>query len=1210
MGREFLDEANNAELELDARRTPIRISIRRPDDLLVGEVTLYNFHVTGSPPDLSREKDNETATLVLQLPPQSFGEQTYLDATGPEVKVDNNSNDNSPSDDQEFRDKEQQGKDDSGSAGPLKNIASPGDPQPKLGETRIRISGPSRMAFVMPANVNRIPFTIEGILNACRNWPQARVRSAAGTTSSSQSNSRSSSSSSSAAETFTSFVKSSEFITGQRSYIVALNELAPGVEVAVTAAGKRVADKIMASYAKVGTSGMAAMQTAIQSEVATLSAKFGALKATNGSALLTMAIVYQAAIDLSTLQFADTPGFQAQEQIPPLMVLGAPFRPGLRVTALEIPYRLVISPIAAAQFAHKSTAIAQQGRNELWHTRIMGDSNAYERDSASEFRAIWSEDYAIDVANVLTKPFRMPLDPQDRKMLVQLTTGYDEHTRENKQYNPKPVSAKRIVLSSLGGLLDADANWNKRPDTVDVESWRHMMSMGRDHYVRVVYSGFLLPFGHAASLIKVTERKFETTGDNALSKRIAILRQRFFLVVREPTKIFDGSYHITGGHPFPFTSVELLTRVTPNLVAPDDPKCKAIENNNVYGLYDATFGVTNGLTPRQLFWPKLTATTLGDFKFDIAATDRAGNRITFAMPLLFMSEVANNGVLTWSGAQQNIMGNVVLSYNAEGPVRRQVLLNGTNVCYAPFDDTREGDPRIPTDWLQFKAGPVSSKSATRINTYPEVDQARVALRALQRILNNNSATAAVHYPDIYRDQGFSGTNTGEVFLELYPPNTSLDVKFGPSTQAARTDVVGAVAAPTMGIQGLSRLSGLVGDVAKVATNQFNAATFFGDARILGSIKLKEIVTGIVPVTGPNAPKFVSRDLPSSGSNPARNESRYDWTTHLTGPDSTNVLIPNADQSSGSLFNMLAVTTTAVDSPGSSTATATATIKNFNVNLFQFIILWFRELTFTTENGKKPRVNVDLHPQNAVRFGGPLEFVNELKKLLPGNGFSDPAALSVTPSGISAHYALTIPNVQVGIFALSGVSVGARFTLPFDVQPMEVGFNFGERENPFSLTVSLLGGGGFLSIGIGADGVREIEAALEAGAKVAIDLGVASGCVEIKAGIYFHWLAPSEGEDGQVELSGYVRLHGELDIMGIISMSLTFNLQLGYDKIGHRSSIFGEATLTVEIEVLVFSGEVTVRCRREFGGSYADPTFLQLMPGTSTWSDYCLAFGAE
>jgi len=245
----------------------------------------------------------------------------------------------------------------------------------------------------------------------------------------------------------------------------------------------------------------------------------------------------------------------------------------------------------------------------------------------------------------------------------------------------------------------------------------------------------------------------------------------------------------------------------------------------------------------------------------------------------------------------------------------------------------------------------------------------------------------------------------------------------------------------------------------------------------------------------------------------------------------------------------------------------------------------------------------------VRFGGPLEFVNDLRKFIPGNGFSDPPGLSVTPSGISASYSLTLPAVEVGIFTLSNVSLGAAFNLPFDANPASVKFSFSKREHPFSLTVSLLGGGGFFAIGVSARGVSEIEAALEFGAVVAINLGVASGSVEVKAGIYFHWLEPIP-DKGSVELAGYVRIHGELTVIAIISVSLTFNLQLGFVKENGTSTVYGEATLTVEIEILMFSAEVSVKCRREFSGGPADPRFIDLVPTAHVWSDYCDAFAEE
>jgi hypothetical protein len=63
----------------------------------------------------------------------------------------------------------------------------------------------------------------------------------------------------------------------------------------------------------------------------------------------------------------------------------------------------------------------------------------------------------------------------------------------------------------------------------------------------------------------------------------------------------------------------------------------------------------------------------------------------------------------------------------------------------------------------------------------------------------------------------------------------------------------------------------------------------------------------------------------------------------------------------------------------------------------------------------------------------------------------------------------------------------------------------------------------------------------------------------RTGIYFHWKTKT------LELAGYVRLHGELSVLGLISASLTFNLQLGYLKENGRSLVYGEASIEVEIE---------------------------------------------
>ncbi|MFD0385075.1 hypothetical protein ACFQ2B_31095 [Streptomyces stramineus] len=82
---------------------------------------------------------------------------------------------------------------------------------------------------------------------------------------------------------------------------------------------------------------------------------------------------------------------------------------------------------------------------------------------------------------------------------------------------------------------------------IPLSEWRHRATMGRDHYVRLIYEGFLCPFGHRAALVKVTERKFD-------DPRAAYLHQRFFVLVRQPLRTYDVKTPLPGGPGAPGTS--------------------------------------------------------------------------------------------------------------------------------------------------------------------------------------------------------------------------------------------------------------------------------------------------------------------------------------------------------------------------------------------------------------------------------------------------------------------------------------------------------------------------------------------------------------------------------------------------------------------------------------------------------------------------------
>ena len=97
--------------------------------------------------------------------------------------------------------------------------------------------------------------------------------------------------------------------------------------------------------------------------------------------------------------------------------------------------------------------------------------------------------------------------------------------------------------------------------------------------------------------------------------------------------------------------------------------------------------------------------------------------------------------------------------------------------------------------------------------------------------------------------------------------------------------------------------------------------------------------------------------------------------------------------------------------------------------------------------------------------------------------------------------LALPNVAIGVFTLSNISLGADVSVPFLGKAVTVGFNFCTRERPFTLPVTFLGGGGWFLIRLSPDGLDVLELGLEAGATLSVDFGVASGSISAMIGVY-------------------------------------------------------------------------------------------------------------
>jgi len=104
-----------------------------------------------------------------------------------------------------------------------------------------------------------------------------------------------------------------------------------------------------------------------------------------------------------------------------------------------------------------------------------------------------------------------------------------------------------------------------------------------------------------------------------------------------------------------------------------------------------------------------------------------------------------------------------------------------------------------------------------------------------------------------------------------------------------------------------------------------------------------------------------------------------------------------------------------------------------------------------------------------------------------------------------------------------------------------------------------------------------------------------------AGIYFSLqTAPTK----QVQLTGFLKADGNLEVLGIISISMEFYLGFTYLDPGKA---YGEATVTLTISILFFSATVSATMRKTFGGS-GDPTFGHALT-QAEWDQYCSAFAA-
>jgi hypothetical protein len=983
-----------------------------------------------------------------------------------------------------------------------------------------------------------------------------------------------------------------------------------------------------------------------------------------------------------------------------------PAQPALTKTALELPFRVILSPNRFGAWFHVDTPMTSQetGHTELWHTRLgvrREDGALVDGDDPlRKLRAVWTTEppqpsRPLGIPDHSHEPFRASLDGFDRHNVVHLSSNFGLEDGKNPKawYEPQPLDVDLLALSSLGAWIDSRGAWDfPQPQGLAIEEWRHRATLGRDHYVRVVYAGFLFPFGHRASLVKITERQFH--GD--IASNPAYLRQRMFLIVREPLKTFRNTSRRYDGPDtdrtdeqydlmMPFEAVRTLTRVSPLLDPP--------ETDEIDGL------------KQSCFWPYVGGQP---FKFHVVATDTDGNPCDMVMPLIFVGKE-----VTDVDRPQSILPTaVVTAYEtAVWPplsknLRATVPLNGQKVAFA--ESNGPNDTSFAVETLTFGAEVPAEAKFNQLGWrkqrfFPVVRKAQIVVPSLQRIART-SAPASVVYQGLYLREGFSANNGGEVFLAADPDKSvpKLGVKF--SSQGDRS---GGFITPDMELSGLSRITGPVsGNLDTAAGGSFNPTAWFGaitGAKIFGVFSLADILEDVGFNELDKLPQFVGQSLnrveevisglerlkkltdvnsaPETSAVASVLDQLLDNTTgsipallggagagpvasHLatlktelgalgaalpgsalpSGPKAiieqirvslgksidavladVSLLQQFADgdvlpqalharfewrpvikafgpfEPSGERNLVLAVEAADAQGGADEVFTVTCALNDFVLSL-EVLVLRFERVQITAIAGKKMDVDVKFI---GFEFIGPLAFIETLREVIPFNGFSDPPDIQVTPAGITAGFTMGLPNLSFGVFSLENLSLGAGFDVPFIGPPMSTWFQFCTRENPSRLTVSLFGGGFFFGLKVNADGLQIFEGAIEFGAACSVDFGVASGSVSAMAGLYFK----IEGSD--FTLAGYFRLRGEVEALGVVTVSIELYLEMCYHETGSGKCV-GTATISIEIDVTLFSTTIEISCTKKFAGAGKDPTLRELLDvqpdaTSADWNAYCAAF---
>ena len=842
--------------------------------------------------------------------------------------------------------------------------------------------------------------------------------------------------------------------------------------------------------------------------------------------------------------------------MPPLIAESPGNGPG---TFIEFPDRVLLVPQTDARLFHRSDLLSSDNDGA----------------SAAAWTDLWQTRMAAGngTGGVRFRAVANPVDTGERLANGTLMLRHRQEIVARCRNPPAAlVGASRFLMTALGATARMKSEWPPSASNV-LSAWEHQATAGRDRVVRIVEQGFLYPFGHRASRQTITQRDFSTLSGSTL---IAGLEKHVSIIVEDADRDYGAlrAAYEHDGREMPLKRVRIVS--SPAVIP-------------------------SGNTP----------VTCG-----VQMTDAAGHLSVCDLTMFFVThaEVTTPGGLT---AVQTLYRNA-----------NTAVLRGQAITLAD-DDNGRGDTTFTVTGLAFRVTaprpgasifpPFLPALETAEASLPSVDQllastARPGGAAIAAIAPSPARTLKLH--DSYLG-GFLPGDVKQVFATFDPPMPAISI---PAERA------GAIAAPTFAaMDGLSRVRGPVAGVQDFASDRpiDPLKLIAGQARLLGAIELRTIVDSAVDHLAADHPEqlferiedpgvFATRPVLTRVKTPSGIEVRFIWKPRIKATG-----LPAPLVASGGPVTLIAKgrIRTGLDAAPDAAFEVDGRLSHFGLAFARLLTVHFDHVTFKSGGGAKMDVKVAIR---SVEFGDDLKFIQKISDLLSKNGLGG-ARIQPQADGVVVGFSLRLPSFGLGVMSFQDIAVISSLSLPFVNKPAAVRFSLSERSHPFLVSVSIFGGTGYFGLEVRTDGSVQIEAGIEFGGIVSINLlGIVSGGVYVFAGVFV-----SVDSHGVVVISGHLRFGGYVDVAGLITISIEFYIALTYNS--HDKVLVGLGRVTVGVRLLFFSLSRTFEVQRRIAGfgeppaesvlptdsrrvaGPAPPSFTTTM-STVQWEQYCKAFG--